>query len=133
MIMKDEPVNELGVTITLANGKTCRFILDIDDADEEAVASARNYLKFLTANESLIRHMVAFSAVRLFRDNWFNSEPPEPDELAGMIKLHTVEIYDEGVELFYTAADKKDDIFAGHWLQVPINEKGELGEPEIQG
>lgn len=141
MTMKDEPFGDVaweeyfrpeGGTITLASGKTCRLIIDVDETDEAAAAAARYTSKFLLANEPLVRHVVAYSTVNCYRDTWFNGEPPTPDDLARKINLHTVEIHDEGVELFYTA-DQEDDPFAGHWLQVPIDAKGELGEPEIHG
>lgn len=136
--MKDEPFDGVtwdedsrapSGTITLASGKTCKFSFDVDETGEAAALST---LKFLTANEPLVRHLVALSTVRCYRDTWFDGEPPTPDELARKINLNTVEIHDEGVELYYTA-DAGDDPFTGHWLQVPIDANGELGEPQIEG
>ena len=54
-----------------------------------------------------------------------------PEELAQKINLNNVTIFDEGGgELFYEA---DGDLFAGHWVQVPIDAHGEIGEPEIHG
>ena len=127
----DEDSRMPGGTITLAGGRTCKFSIDVDETDEAVSAAARNTLKYLIANEPLIRHTVAASTIKCYQDTWFDEDPITPDELAQKIHLHDVEIYDEGVELYYTSDEK--GFLGGHWIQVPIDANGEMGEPQIEG
>ncbi len=115
----------------LANGKTAAFEIDGYEPVESLPEAARNTLKFLIANEPLIRHKIAVSMRQLYNETWLYESTITPDELAQKINLNNVTIFDEGGgELFYEA---DGDLFAGHWVQVPIDGHGEIGEPEIEG
>ena len=117
--------------MTLANGKTATFEIDGDEPIETITEAARNTLKFLIANESLIRHRIAVSMRELYKETWLYENTLTPEELAQKINLNNVTIFDEGGgELFYEA---DEDLFAGHWVQVPIDARGEIGEPELEG
>ena len=117
--------------LTLANGKTAAFEIDGYEPIETITAAARNTLKFLIAEEPLIRHQIAVSMRKLYHEGWLYENTLTPVELAQKINLNHVTIFDEGGgELFYEA---DEDLFAGHWVQVPIDARGEIGEPEIQG
>lgn len=117
--------------MTLANGKTAAFEIDGDEPVESLPEAARNTLKFLVANEPLIRRKVAVSLRKFYNETWLDENTMTPEELAQRINLSSVTIWDEGGgELYYTA---DDDLFAGHWVQVLIDANGEIGEPEIEG
>jgi hypothetical protein len=116
--------------ITLANGKTAAFEIDIDETDESLIEAARNLLNFLAANESEIRHKIAVSAVELF-GHWLENDPLSPEELAQKINLNNVEIGGKSDGFLSYTAD--DDLFAGHWIQVWIDVNGEIGEPDLWG
>lgn len=117
--------------MTLANGKAVEFEIDGYEPIETVTEAARNTLKFLMANESLVRHKIAVSMRELYNDTWLDEKNLTPEELAQKINLDNVTIFDEGGgELFYEA---DEDLFAGHWVQVPIDAHGEIGEPEIHG
>ena len=119
-----------GVMI-LANGKTAAFEIDGTEPIETITETARNTLKFLIANEPLIRHRIAVSMRKLYNEGWLYENTLTAEELAQKINLNNVTIFDEGGgELFYEA---DEDLFAGHWVQVPIDAHGEIGEPEVQG
>ena len=139
MIMEDELSGNVtwdkdsrwsGIMI-LANGKTAAFEIDGYEPIETIPEAARNTLKFLITNEPLIRHKIAVSMRKLYNETWLDENTLTPEELAQKINLHNVTIFDEGGgELFYEA---DEDLFAGHWVQVPIDAHGEIGEPEIEG
>jgi hypothetical protein len=117
--------------MTLANGKTAAFEIDGYEPVESIPEAARNTLNFLIANEPLIRHKIAVSMRQLYNETWLDENTLTPDELAQRINLNNVTIFDEGGgELVYEA---DEDLFAGHWVQVPIDAHGEIGEPEIEG
>ena len=118
-------------TMILANGKTAAFEIDGFEPVESITEAARNTLKFLIANEPLIRHEIAVSMRKVYSEGWLYENTLTPEELAQKINLNNVTIFDEGGgELFYEA---DEDLFAGHWVQVPIDAHGEIGEPEIHG
>lgn len=117
--------------MTLADGKTAPFEIDGYEPVESIPEAARNTLKFLIANEPLIRHKIAVSMRKLYDDTWLYEDTITPEELALKIDLDSVTIFDEGGgELYYTA---DVDLFAGHWIQVPIDANGEIGNPELEG
>jgi hypothetical protein len=139
MIMEDElsgnvtwdKDSQWSGTMILANGKTAAFEIDGYEPVESITEAARNTLKFLIANEPLIRHIMAVSMRKLYKEGWLYENTLTPEELAQKINLNNVTIFDEGGgELFYEA---DEDLFAGHWVQVPIGADGEIGEPEIHG
>ena len=118
-------------TMILASGKTAAFEIDGYEPIEAITEAARNTLKFLIANEPLIRHEIAVSMRKLYNEGWLYENTLTHGELAQKINLNNVTIFDEGGgELFYEA---DEDLFAGHWVQVPIDAHGETGEPEIHG
>src|SRR5919205_3096935 len=117
--------------IILANGKTATFEIDGDDPVESITGAARSTLKFLITNEPLIRNKIAVSMRKLYGETWLNDITLTPEELARKIYLHHAQIIDEGGGKLYYEAD--DDLFAGHWVQVPIDARGEIGGPEIEG
>ena len=117
--------------MTLADGKTAAFEIDGYEPVESITEAAQNTLKFLIANEPLIRHKIAVSMRQVYNETWLDENALTPEELAQKINLNNVTIFDEGGgELFYEA---DEDLFAGHWVQVPIDAHGEIGEPEIHG
>lgn len=139
MIMKDEFLGDVtwdedaqwGGIMTMANGKTAAFEIDGYEPVESIPEAAGNTLKFLIANEPLIRHKIAVSLRKLYNDTWLDENTLTPEELAQKINLNNVTIFDEGGgELYY---DADEDLFAGHWVQVPIDAHGEIGEPDIEG
>ena len=117
--------------MTLPDGKTAAFTIDGYEPIESVTEAARNTLKFLIANEPLIRHKIAVSMIKLYHETWLYENTITPEELAERITLDSVSILDEGGgDLFY---ESDDDLFAGHWIQVPIDANGEIGEPELEG
>lgn len=117
--------------LTLSNGKTAAFEIDGDEPIETITEAARNTLKFLIENEPLIRHKIAVAMRKVYNEGWLYENTLTPEEMAQKINLNYVTIFDEGAgELFY---DADEDLFAGHWVQVPIDARGEIGEPEIHG
>ena len=117
--------------MTLANGKTAAFEIDGYEPVESIPEAARNTLRFLIANESLIRHKVTVSMRQFYNETWLAENTLTPEELAQKIHFNNVTIWDEGGgEIYYTA---DEDLFAGHWVQVPIDANGEIGEPQIEG
>jgi hypothetical protein len=118
-------------TLTLASGKIVAFGIDGDETDELLPEAARNTLRLLIANEPLVRHKIAVSLRNVYNDTWLDENTLTPEELAQKIDLNAVEVLGDGSgELYYTA---DMDLFAGHWVHVPIDANGELGEPEIEG
>ena len=139
MIMEDElsgnvtwdKDSQWSGTMILPNGKTAAFEIDGYEPVESITEATRNTLKFLIANEPLIRHKIAVSMRELYNEGWLYENTLTPEELAQKINLNNVTIFDEGGgELFYEA---DEDLFAGHWAQVLIDAHGEIGEPEIHG
>ena len=129
-VMWDKDSRWSGIMI-LASGKTAAFEIDGTEPIETITEAARNTLKFLIANEPLIRHEIAVSMRKLYNEGWLYENALTPEGLAQKINLNNVTIFDEGGgELFYEA---DEDLFAGHWVQVPIDAHGEIGEPEIHG
>ncbi len=117
--------------MTLADGKAAVFEIDGYEPVESMPEAARNTLKFLIANEPLIRHNIAVSMRKLYNETWLYEDTITHEELARKINLDSVTIWDEGGgELLYEA---DDNLFAGHYIQVPIDENGEIGEPELEG
>ncbi len=117
--------------MTLANGKTAAFEIDGYEIIETITEAARNTLKFLIANEPHIRHKIVVSMREVYKEGWFYEITLTTEELAQKIHLKHVTIFDEGGgELFYEA---DVDLLAGHWVQVPIDARGEISEPEIHG
>lgn len=129
-VMWDEDSRWKGI-MTLANGKTATVEVDGSEPVESIPEAARNTLNFLVANEPHIRHRIAVSMRELYKETWLNDISLIPEELAQKINLHNVTIFDEGGGELYYEAD--EDLFAGHWVQVTIDEHGELGEPDIEG
>lgn len=118
-------------TISLADGKTATFEIDGFEPIETLTEASLNTLKFLIANEPQLRHKVSVAMREHYNDTWLYENPITPDELAQRINLHSARILDEGDgDLIYTAGV---DLFAGHWIQVPIDANGEIGEPELEG
>jgi hypothetical protein len=123
--------SQWGGRMTLANGKTAAFEIDGDEPIESIPEAALNTLKFLVANEPLVRHKIAVSLRVFYNDTWLDENTLTPEELAQKIHLDNVTIFDEGGgELCY---EPDVDLFAGHWVQVPIDANWEIGEPEIHG
>jgi hypothetical protein len=117
--------------MTLADGKTVAFTIDGYEPVESVNEAARNTLKFLIANEPLIRHKIAVSMVKLYHETWLYENTITPEELAQKITLDSVSIWDEGGgDLLYEA---DDNLFTDHCIQVPIDANGEIGEPELEG
>jgi hypothetical protein len=117
--------------MTLANGKTAAFEIDGYEPVESIPEAARITLKFLIANESLIRYKIAVSMRKLYNKTWLYEDTITPEALAQRINLDSVTIWDEGGgDLLYEA---DDDLFAGHCIQVLLDGNGEIGEPELEG
>lgn len=105
------------------------FRIDFDEADETVPEAARNTVKYLRANEPLVRLKIAALMCELYTE-WNDGKVITPEELAQMITLTDVEVSDEGGgELFYDAAN----IFAGHSIWASIDANGEVGEPDLAG
>jgi hypothetical protein len=117
--------------MTLASGKTATFEIDGYELVESIPEAALNTLKFLIANEPLIRYKIAVSMREVYNDTWLYEDPITPEELAQRINLDSVTIYDEGGgDLLYTT---DDNLFTDHCIQVLIDANGEIGEPELEG
>jgi hypothetical protein len=118
--------------MTFANGKTAAFDIDgYDDQSERITEAARNTLKFLIANEPLIRHKVAVSVREFFKDTWLYEDPITPEQLAQRINLVWVSIFDEGGGNLVYEAD--DDLFTDHCIEILMDANGEIGEPSLEG
>lgn len=126
----DEDAQWSGI-MTLANGKTAAFDIDGYEPVESIPEAAGNTLKLLIANEPLIRHKIAVSMRKIYNETWLDQNTLTPEELAQKINLTNATIFDEGGGELYYEAD--EDLFAGHWVQVPIDANGEIGEPDIEG
>jgi hypothetical protein len=117
--------------MTLASGKTAAFEIDGYELVESIPEAALNTLKFLIANEPLIRYKIAVSLREVYNDTWLYEDPITPEGLAQRINLDSVTIYDEGGgDLLYTT---DDNLFTDHCIQVLIDANGEIGEPELEG
>ncbi len=117
--------------MTLADGKTAVFEIDGDEPVESITDAARHTLKFLIANEPLIRHKIAVSMRQVYNDTWLYESTITPEELAQRINLDSVTIFDEGGgQLLY---ETDDNLFTDHYIQVLIDANGEIGEPELEG
>lgn len=128
-VMWDED-SRWGGIMTLANGKTAVFEIDGYEPVESIPEAARNTLKFLIANEPLIRHKIAVSMCELYKD-WNDGNTITPEELAQRIKLDSATIFDEGGGALLYEPD--GDMFTDHCIQVLIDANGEIGEPELEG
>lgn len=128
----DESKELLSGKITLGHGKTADFTFDGFETGEWSPEAALKTLKFVTTNESLIRRKIAVLLIENYNDTWLYENTLTPDEIAGKIYLHNAEIStdDGSAELYYEA---DEDLFAYHWVQVPIDADGEIGEPLIEG
>src|ERR671912_372407 len=82
--------------MTLSNGKTAAFEIDGYEPIETITGAARHTLKFLVANEPLIRHNIAVSMRKLYHEGWLYENTLTPEELARKIHLNNVPIFDEG-------------------------------------
>lgn len=117
--------------MTLASGKTAAFEIDGYELVESIPEAALNTLKFLIANEPLIRYKIAVSMREVYNDTWLYEDPITPEELAQRINLDSATIYDEGGgDLLYTT---DNNLFTDHCIQVLIDAHGEIGEPELEG
>ena len=117
--------------MTLASGKTVAFEIDGYELVESIPEAALNTLKFLIANEPLIRYKIAVSMREVYNDTWLYEDPITPEELAQRINLDSVTIYDEGGgDLWYAT---EDNLFTDHCIRVLIDANGEIGEPELEG
>ena len=137
--MKDELFDNItwdensqwGGTMTLADGKTVEFEIDGLEPVETIPEAALNTLKFLIANEPLIRHNIAVSMRKEYNDTWLFENTITPEELAQKISLNYVSIWDEGGgNLLY---ETDDNLFTDHCIQVLIDTNGEIGTPELEG
>ncbi|HEX8458922.1 MAG TPA: DUF2262 domain-containing protein [Pyrinomonadaceae bacterium] len=119
-------------TMTLADGKTFTLTIDGVKTDESMPEGIRNTVKFLSANEPLIRNKIAISMSELYNGQWSGGDDPiTPEEMAQKISLVNVSIYDEdGGELHYKA---DDDTFTDHTICAPFDQNGEVGEPDLAG
>ena len=117
--------------MTLADGKTAAFEFDGDELIESITEASRNTLKFLIANEPLIRHKIAVAMRKFYDETWLYENPITPEELAQRINLDSVSIRDEGGGNLLYQADI--DLFTGHYIQVSMDVNGEIGEPELEG
>ncbi len=117
--------------MTLADGKTAVFEIDGFEPVESLPEAARNTLRYLIANEPLIRHKIAVSMRQVYNDTWLYESTITPEELAQRINLDSVTIFDEGGGQLLYEAD--DNLFTDHCIQVLIDANGEIGEPELEG
>jgi hypothetical protein len=139
MIMEDELFNNItwdkdsqwSGTMTLANRKTVAFEIDGFEPIESIPEAALNTLKFLIANEPLIRHKIAVSMKEHFNETWLYESTITPEELAQKIKLDNVSILDEGGGYLRYEAD--DNLFTDHCIQVLIDANGEIDTPSLEG
>jgi hypothetical protein len=117
--------------VTTANGRTSALTIDGQKTDESFPELARNTVKFLMANEPLVRHKIAVSMSEIYNGPWSGGDIITPEEMAQRITLTEVSFYgEEGVELYYKA---DDELFTDHTICAPIDENGEIGEPELEG
>lgn len=117
--------------MTLPKGETAEFSIAVYEPGDAVIEAARNTLKFLITNETLIRHKIAVSMRELYNESWLDENTMTAEELAQSITLHSVQVWEDGGDLLHTANDP--DLFGGHWIQVPFDAKGEIGKPEIEG
>lgn len=124
---KDKPWSGI---ITLANGKTARVELDVDETDEPA---ARNTLKFLIANEAQIRHKIAISLFKHLKD-WIPDYITVPEQLAQRINLSDILFGEGGGGQLYFYANGDDNLFTSHAICVWFDADGEIDdEVELAG
>ena len=117
--------------MTLADGKTAVFEIDGFEPVETIPEAALNTLRYLIANEPLVRHKIAVSMRKIYDDTWLYENTITPEELAQRISLDSVTIFDEGGGNLLYEAD--DNLFTDHYIQVLIDANGEIGEPELEG
>lgn len=117
--------------MTLPNGEIAEFSIEVYEPGDAVIKAARNTLKFLITNETLIRHKIAVSMRELYNESWLDENTMTAEELAQSITLHSVQVWEDGGNLSYTTDDP--DLFAGHWIQVLFDANGEIGKPEIEG
>lgn len=123
---KDKPWEGI---ITLANGKTVKVDLDVDETEEEA---AFNALKSLIANEPQNRHKIAISLFKHFKD-WIPAYITAPEQFAQRIDLSGISLWEDGGQLYYYA-NGDDNIFTSHAVCVWLDANGEIeGEVELDG
>ncbi|HEV2800310.1 MAG TPA: DUF2262 domain-containing protein [Pyrinomonadaceae bacterium] len=118
-------------TMTLADGKISVLTIDGVKTDESISEEIRNMVKFLNANEPLIRKKIAVSMSELYNGQWGGGDTITPDEMAQKISLVNVSLYDEGGGELHYEAD--DDTFTDHTICTPFDENGEIGEPDLEG
>jgi hypothetical protein len=127
----DENRNGWRGIMTMADGKTSALTIDGAKTDESIPEAVRDAVKFLMANEPLIRDKIAVSMSKVYNGTWGDGDTITPEELAQRITLTDVSFYEEGGgELYYTA---DDDLFTDHTICAPIDANGEIGEPELAG
>ena len=84
-------------------------------------------LKHLTTHETQIRHKVAFSLLKHYRD-WIDDDLAAPEKLALRIALTDILFYEGGDgQLYYEA---EDDLFTDHTICVWFDADGEI-EDEV--
>ena len=110
--------------ISLANGKTAKVEFDIQDTEEEA---ARNTLKFLMANETQIRHKIAVSLLRDYKD-WIPDYITTPEQLTLRIELSDISFGEGGGGQLYYYANGDDYIFTDHTICVWFDADGEIDD-----
>lgn len=116
--------------ITLANGKTAKVELDVDETEKEA---ALNTLKFLIEGETQIRHKIA---LLLFRDckEWIEDYVTTPEQLALRIDLSDIMIGEGSDGKLYYYANGDDGMFTDHAVCVWFDANGEINdEVELSG
>ncbi len=117
--------------MTMANGQTATFTIDGVETEESITEAARNTIKFLIANEPLIRDKIAVSMSEIYNGTWGDGDTITPEELAQRITLTDVSFYEEGDGELYYKAD--DGLFTDHIICASIDANGEIGEPELAG
>ena len=139
-IMKDEFFGNLTwdeeyrwwrAVMTMTNGKTSALTIDGDKTDESIPETVRNTVKFLIANEPLIRDKIAASMSEIYNGPWSGGDIITPEKMAQRISLTDVSLYEDGDGLLYY--NTNDDLFTDHTICAPIDANGEVGEPELEG
>ena len=110
--------------ITLANGKTASVEFDIEETEEEA---ARNILKFLIEGETRIRHKVAVSLFRDYKD-WIPDYITSAEQLALRIELSSISFSEGGGGQLHYYANGDDYIFTDHVIGVWFDANGEIDD-----
>jgi hypothetical protein len=115
--------------MTTANGRTVKFTVDVDE-DWSLTEATRDSMKFMIANETLMRRKVAAAMTELYAE-WSDGKTITPNELALRIELKDISFLEEGGGELYYYPD--GNMFGGHWICAWFDANGEIEEPSLEG